>query len=99
MNKALEEFKSFLINWTEYFKYRAKLRGFELNMLENILRYSEERYLDIISLNKVTVGKHGRKPVLIPYEIKGNIITPVTVHATTRKQINFRIKSGRFKYE
>ena len=32
------------IVWTEYMRYRPDLRGFELNKIEKVLRYSTERY-------------------------------------------------------
>lgn len=38
--------KESVIIWTDYMKYRAELRGFELSKVENILRHSVERYLD-----------------------------------------------------
>jgi hypothetical protein len=44
------------------------------------------------------VGRHGRLLVMIPYERIGDDITPVTIHATTRQQINFRVKNGRFRH-
>jgi hypothetical protein len=34
---------------------------------------------------------------MIPYEQTGDDIIPVTIHATTRQQVNFRLKSGRFR--
>lgn len=67
--------------------------------IENIVRYSEERYFDITSQRRIAIGKHDKRLVLIPYTIKDDTITPVTIHATTRQQINFRIKTGRFIYE
>ena len=36
---------------------------------------------------------------MIPYEIEGEIMKPITVHATSRQQINLRVKSERFRYE
>lgn len=30
--------------WTEYFLYRLELRGFERDSIEEIIRYSTERY-------------------------------------------------------
>ena len=87
------------IVWTEYMKYKMRLRGFELSKAENILRYSEERYFDTVTSRRIIVGKHDEKLVLIPYETKLDKIIPVTCHATTRKQINFRLKTGRFKVE
>jgi hypothetical protein len=88
-----------VIVWTDYFKYRASLRGFDLSEVEKILVFGNERYFDTATGRKVVVGKHGRLLVLIPYERTGNNITPVTIHATTRQQINFRLKNGRFSHE
>ena len=84
------------IIWSEYMKYRAKLRGFKLKHIEHILRYSNEKYFDTATRRLVVVGGHDDQLVLIPYEIKGNEIKPVTIHATTRQQINFRVRTGRF---
>jgi hypothetical protein len=88
-----------MIEWTDYFKYRVKLRKYNLEKIENILNYSTERYHDNITQRFVVVGKHEKKLVMIPYEKENDIIVPITIHATTRQQITFRIKSGRFKYE
>ncbi len=88
-----------LIIWSDYLKYRTELRGFELSIIENILRYSGERYFDTVTRRLVVVGKHDDRLVVIPYDKHGNEIIPVTIHATTRQQINFRLKTGRFTYE
>ncbi|NEP83707.1 MAG: hypothetical protein F6K23_25525 [Okeania sp. SIO2C9] len=84
------------IIWTDYMKYRANLRGFELQQLERIVRFSGERYYDTVTGNQIVVGKHNRDLVVIPYESSENSITPITVHATTRQQIKFRLNNGRF---
>lgn len=88
-----------VIVWTDYLKYRAGLRRFEPLKIENILRHSVERYFDTATRRLTVVGKHDDRLVIIPYEKRGNEITPVTIHATTRQQINFRLKTGRFIYE
>ena len=88
----------FEIIWTEYLKYRAKLRGYETSVLEEVIRYSTERYIDSSTGRNVVVGKHDNRLVMIPYECDENRITPVTVHATSRQQIKFRLKTGRFTY-
>ncbi|MBW1716668.1 MAG: hypothetical protein JRJ77_12735 [Deltaproteobacteria bacterium] len=80
-------------------KYRAGFRRFELTKIEDIIRYSRERYIDTVTRRMIVVGKHDDRLVMIPYERKGSEITPVTIHVTTRQQINFRIKTGRFTYE
>ena len=90
--------KKFEIIWTEYLKYRAKLRGYETSVLEEVIRYSTERYIDSSTGRNVVVGKHDNRLVMIPYECDENRITPVTVHATSRQQIKFRLKTGRFAH-
>ena len=63
------------IQWTDYLKYRAALRGFDLTKLENIIRHSEERYFDTETERAVVVGRHDLQLVMIPYEIKGDFVT------------------------
>lgn len=87
------------IVWTEYIKYRLSLRGYDLETVEQILRYSSERYVDTVTGRLVAIGRHENLLVMIPYELKGRTMTPVTIHATSRQQIDSRIKSGRFKNE
>ncbi len=87
------------IYFTEYLRYRAETRGFDLTLLEAILRHSSERYHDTETGRSVAVGKHRNALVLIPYETNDSTITPVTVHATTRQQIKFRLQTGRLVYE
>ncbi len=94
----LNDCGKFSIEWTDYIKYRADLRGFDITKIESILRSSQERYFDTITQRNIAVGKHDKRLVLVPYEINNNLISPVTVHATTRQQINFRLKTGRFIY-
>ena len=85
--------------FTDYFKFRAELRGFDLIKTENIIRYSQERYFDIETQRVIVVGEHGNSLVMIPYEENETEITPVTIHATSRQQIKFRLNTGRFTYE
>ncbi|MCH8292098.1 hypothetical protein IH992_13470 [Candidatus Poribacteria bacterium] len=87
------------IVWTDYLKYKAKLRGFELAKIENIVRYSLERYSDTVTGRRVAVGRHDSKLVMIPYEADNDSVTPVTIHVTTRQQIDFRMRTGRFTHE
>ncbi len=85
-----------MIVWTDYMRYRARLRGFDLETLEQILLYATERYYDTETGRAVAIGRHNRKLVVLPYETNENEIVPVTVHVITRQQINFRLKTGRF---
>ena len=87
------------IVWTDYLKYKARLRGFDLTKIENIARYSPERYSDTVTGRRIAVGRHDNKLVMIPYEVDEDSITPVTIHVITRQQINFRIRTGRFIHE
>lgn len=84
------------IIWTSYLRYRATQRDFDLDLIENILRFSSERYYDVETDRAIAVGKHREQLVLIPYEQSEDTITPITIHTTTRQQIRFRLKTGRF---
>jgi hypothetical protein len=83
--------------WTEYMRYRAELRGFDLATIEHIVRFSGERYFDSATERMMAVGRHGVQLVIIPYEQEGERVTPVSIHSTTRQQINLRLQTGRFK--
>ena len=86
------------IVWSDYIKYRIDLRGFDLKKIESILRYSDERYFDNVTQRRIAIGRHDRLLVMIPYEQSGGNMNPVTIHATTRQQISFRLKTGRLKH-
>lgn len=90
---------SIQVLWTDYVRYRARLRGFELAQIEHIVRHSAERYRDAATGRMVAVGRHGRILVIVPYEATQDTITPITIHAITRQQISFRLKTGRFVHE
>jgi len=85
------------IVWTDYMRYRLKLRRYELATVEHILRYSAERYVDTATGRLAVIGRHEELLVMIPYERTENTLTPVTIHSTNRQQINSRVKSGRLK--
>ena len=88
-----------VIVWTDYMKYRIDLRGYNSDTIDHIVRYSQERYLDSATGRLVAIGKHDNRIVMIPYELQGNTMIPITVHAKSRQQIKYRLKSGRLKYE
>lgn len=83
--------------WTEYLRYRARLRHFDLPTIEQIVRFSEERYFDTATQHVVAIGRHRGRLVMVPYESDNDSATPVTIHATTRQQIRFRVRTGRFR--
>jgi hypothetical protein len=85
------------IQWSEYMLYRMKERGYEASKVEDIIRHSAERYTDTETGRTVIVGRHDELLVVIAIEAVGSTIIPVTVHATTRQQISFRLQSGRFQ--
>ena len=84
---------------TDYLTYRARLRGFDLSAIEGTVRYSDERYFDSATQRMVAVGRDGGLLIMVPYDhdFERETMTPVTVHPTTRQQIAFRVRSGRFK--
>ena len=85
--------------WTHYLKHRATLRGFDLNRIEQIVKSSNERYIDTATDRRIAVGRCWKMLVLIAFEASGEKATPVTVHATTRRQIALRVKAARFVHE
>ncbi len=87
------------IEWTDYLRYKATLRGFDLGIIESILKFSPERYFDSAAGRRAAVGRHNDKLVIVPYEANKEVIVPITIHAITRQQINFRIRTGRFIHE
>ena len=87
------------IEWTDYMRYRAALRHFDLARIEQVVRYSTERYADTVTGRLIAVGKHESHLIMVPYDIEHDTIRPVTVHVTTRRQIAARIESGRLTYE
>lgn len=87
------------IIWTDYLKYRATLRGFDLTILEQILQYSNERYFDTETRRKIVVGRHGKELVIMPYDEDEDTITPVTVHTISRHQLEFRLRTERLIHE
>jgi hypothetical protein len=87
------------IVWSKYIQYRLQLRGFDLATVEQIVRSSTERYVDTGTGRLVAVGRHGDHLIVVPYERTEHTLTPVTVHVTSRQQVNIRLKSGRFTNE
>ena len=91
------ERKTFIV--TEYLAYRAELRKFDLPIIEHIVRYGQERYFDTETGRRIVIGEHNQHLVMVAYEESEADITPVTIHATSRQQVKFRINTGRFIYE
>jgi hypothetical protein len=88
-----------VVVWTDYMKYRLRLRAFDIAMVERIVRYSSERYADTETGRTVAVGRDGERLVMVPYERNAEVLTPITVHVTNRQQVSFRVRSGRFRNE
>ena len=53
--------------WSDYIRYRVQLRGFDLSKIEEILRFSDERYFDTVTRRMVAVGRHDKMLAMIPY--------------------------------
>lgn len=51
----------------DYLKFRADLRGFDLLLIEQVIRHDSERYYDVETQRVIVVGEHGNKLVMIPY--------------------------------
>lgn len=84
------------ILWTPYAIHRLTTRGFAAAKIEEIIRFSSERYFDTFTGRLIVVGRHDGTLVIIAYERREDSITPVTIHGTTRVKVNARIRAGRF---
>ena len=84
------------IEITDYFSFRIKLRKYNIENVIELLKHSTEKYFDTETNRNIIVGKHKNKLVLIPYEEDGDNVIPITIHATSRQQIKFRLTTGRF---
>ena|GEM_PF-2703712 len=56
--------------WSEYIRHRAESRKFDLGKIEEILRYSAERYFDTETDRLVAVGRHDERLITKPTEIR-----------------------------
>ena len=88
-----------MIVWTEYMKYRVKMRGFDFAEIERLLKFGDERYIDTATGRSIVVGRHSGELVAIPYEEGAGDMTPITIHVTSRQQIRFRSRTGRYRHE
>jgi len=88
-----------VIIWTAYMIYRLKLRDFSAETVETCVRYSTERYFDTATERRIAVGRNGDRLIMVAYDRDENQVTPVTVHTTSRQQINVRIATGRYTHE
>ena len=52
--------------FSEYLKYRVETRGYDLGKIENILKFSTERYLDTITNRMIAIGRRDKRLVMIP---------------------------------
>jgi len=83
---------------SDYLRYRCTVRGFNLTVVEEIVKYSDERYFDTETKRMIGIGNHEKDLVLIPYEEDLEFLKPVTVHTISRQQVRFRLNTGRFVY-
>ncbi len=81
------------IVWTEYMKYRLSLRGYDLATVEQILRYSSERYVDTVTGRVVAIGRHEKLIVMIQYELKA--ITTFSPRMVLKRSSTCNPKVGR----
>jgi hypothetical protein len=52
--------------FTEYLKYRAEIRGYDLGRIEDILKFSTKWYFDAITNRVIAIGKHDNRLVMVP---------------------------------
>jgi hypothetical protein len=91
------------VEYSDYLRFRLRVRGIPDKMPERIYRESQERYYDN------TTGRHiavlsvvyhrRRKRMMIAYDEFFDYVEIVTIHPIEKQQIQNRVFSGRWTYE
>lgn len=95
-NPALKE-----IHYSDYFRYRMQFRRIPEGVPEQIFLHATERYFDTetqrnVAVHRVRLGRRRRAQMMLAYEEYANHVEFVTIHKINRREINFRIRTGRW---
>lgn len=87
-----------------HLKNRLKQRQIPLDYPRKILDKPDQRYLDTPKGRHIAIRrlkyKNKMRPMMVAYDIIGQDLEIITIHPENSKQIENRIKSGRWiKYE
>ncbi|MBC8458636.1 MAG: hypothetical protein H8D67_11640 [Deltaproteobacteria bacterium] len=89
------------IHYTDYFRYRMQFRHISAGVPEEIYLNATERYFDTetlrdIAVHQVRLGRRRRAQMMLAYEEYAEHVEFVTIHKINRREINFRIQTGRW---
>lgn len=87
-----------------HFTNRLKQRQIPKNYPTKILEKPDERYFDTLKSCHIAIRKLKYKdklrPMMVAYDIIGDEIQAITIHPENDKEVENRLKSGRWiKYE
>ena len=89
------------IHYTDYFRYRMQFRRIPDGVPEQIFLHAIERYFDTetqrnIAVHQIRLGRGRRAQIMLAYEEYDDYVEFVTIHKIKRREINFRIRTGRW---
>lgn len=89
------------IRYTDYFKDRLRLRSIPADIPEKVLRNPQERYQDQrtgreIAVKKVKITRTQARLFMIAYEEYSDHMLAITIHGISKRQIRWRLKTGRW---
>jgi hypothetical protein len=88
------------VQYIDYFLDRLRFRKIPQAVAERVLCEATERYFDVetgrfIAIKEVQYGRR-KKRLMVAYEEQGNEVTPITVHAVTKRQVQSKIERLRW---
>lgn len=89
--------------YTPHFKFRAKQRKVSIKLADKIYGTAGAYYIDSLRKHSIVVAsfKIGKKirTFSLVYDIMENTIEFITIHEISKKEIENKLKTGRWQYE
>jgi len=89
------------IKYTDHLKLRISLRGFPEELPLRVYKEAERRFYDeksghFIALKKMFYAGRERF-IIVVYDVRNGVVELITVHPISKRQVEYRVKSGRWK--
>ena len=88
------------MKYTSHLKVKMIVRGFPEELPEIVFREAESKFHDEVTGHYVALKEASyagkRRLIMVAYDIKDDVVEIVTVHPVSSRQVEGRIKSGRW---
>lgn len=89
--------------YTSHFKFRAKERKIPLKLAKEVFDNADEWYFDDLRGHRIAIARvefKGRaRRIMLAYDIIGETIEFITIHAIREAEVKNKVNSGRWKHE